>query len=249
MNTESQPIRKFNIVRRLPASDPAITFVLEEPESTLCTNIPALTRYLYIHTDVEHTIRHCFTNAHSSSVDEVLYWTYELYFSGFIVETIEILSSIYNAYFDKTHGKQSAKFQAQIAALMENESKHECIATIVHNLFVCMRRLRTNGGPLLWITYSRSQIHKYCNKSISSELPVSEFVATIRRYSVESPDVQLYDKVIDSTNWVYYASYAPLWRKRLALFRASAVIDHEKETVCFRTDGFQKAFGYQVERL
>ena len=252
MNTDNpQPKRKFKIIRKKqePTVDPAITFVLDEPVTEdvstkdLSANMPALTRYLYIHTDVEHTLRECFVNPQFSTVDEALFWAYELYFSGFVVEIVEILSSIYAQYFVKP----SEKFRQVIAELIADEDRTECIATIVHNLFIKRKR----HGPVVWVKYKKSNIAKFCHKFISNDktendLSPATFLRTVRRYRVAANPIQLYNKTIDDANWVYFAYYAPLWRKRIHLFRKSMILDHDTETIRFKTDGFANAFGILI---
>lgn len=238
MNIPTRRPRKFKIIRRdVVPPNPAITFTLEETISN--PNIPALTRYLYIHTDVEHTIRHCFSNPHRTCIDELLFWAYELYFSGYVVETIEILSSIYNASISDS--RLSSRLQSQIASLMDDESKHECIANMVHNIYT---RIRNATRPPLWVSYKKHQIHRYCHRFITPELPAAEFLNTVCRYRVEPSATNLYDKIIDESNWVYFANFAPLWRKRIQLFRKTVIIDDDAETIRFKTDGFRNAFGY-----
>ena len=279
MNVDQPPKRKFNIIRKLSGSvAPTITFVIEdlstEDLSTedLSDNIPALTRYLYIHTDVEHTLRDCFANPGSSTVDEVLFWAYELYFSGFVVEVVEILSSIYAQYFKKP----SEKFRSVIADLIEDEDRYECIATITHNLFIRRKRQwlkpTKNCGhspnPIVWVTCQKSGVARFRNKLLEkpSEIPCeipcdkpceipceklrdlseSIFLRTARKYNVAANPEQLYNKTVTAENWVYYAYYTPLWRKRIDLFSATMILDHDAETIRFRTNAFAVNFGLAV---
>jgi hypothetical protein len=292
MNVDQPPKRKFNIIRKLsesvPVRAPTITFVIEdlstedlsteEPstDDDLSDNMPALTRYLYIHTDVEHTLRTCFANPGSSTVDEVLFWTYELYFSGFIVEVIEILSSIYAQYFKKP----SEKFRSVIADLIEDEDRYECIATITHNLFIRRKRQwlkpTKNWDPIVWVTCQKSGVARFRNKlvekpgEIPGEIPCdkqgeipcdkqcdkpsenlrdlteSMFLRTARKYNVAANPEQLYNKTVTAENWVYYAYYTPLWRKRIDLFSATMILDHDTETIRFRTNAFAVNFGLAV---
>ena len=278
MNVDQPPKRKFNIIRKLsesgqvPIRTPTITFVIEdlstedlsteEPstDDDLSDNIPALTRYLYIHTDVEHTLRTCFANPGSSTVDEVLFWTYELYFSGFVVEVIEILSSIYAQYFKKP----SEKFRSVIADLIEDEDRYECIATITHNLFIRRKRQwlkpTKNWGPIVWVTCQKSGVARFRNKLVEKpsdkpcdkpcenlrDLTESIFLRTARKYNIAANPEQLYNKTVTAENWVYYAYYTPLWRKRIDLFSATMILDHDAETIRFRTNAFAVNFGLAV---
>ena len=271
MNVDQPPKRKFNIIRKLSGSvAPTITFVIEdlstEDLSTedLSDNMPALTRYLYIHTDVEHTLRDCFANPGSSTVDEVLFWAYELYFSGFVVEVVEILSSIYAQYFKKP----SEKFRSVIADLIEDEDRYECIATITHNLFIRRKRQwlkpTKNCGhspnPIVWVTCQKSGVARFRNKlvekpcEIPCEIPCEKlrdlsesiFLRTARKYNVAANPEQLYNKTVTAENWVYYAYYTPLWRKRIDLFSATMILDHDAETIRFRTNAFAVNFGLAV---
>lgn len=242
------PKRKFKIIRK--TKEPAITFVLSEKEEEENENeekeeeedqdedkVPALTRYLYIHTDVEYTLRTRFDNPATSSTDEVIYWAYELYFSGYVVETVEILSSIYNQYFSHTQG---TKFQRVLTELIEDDTKSEVIGTIAYNLFVFVKyRKGLCAKPKLWVNYRKCNIAKFCNKFLSKS-----DLSHVRRYRISPNPVQLYNKTVNSENWVYYAYYSPLWRKRINLFRKSMILDHDAETIRFNTTAFNSVFGF-----
>ena len=60
-----------------------------------------LTRYLYNKDSVANSLKHAIKN---SKTKEALFWTYELYRSGFQTELIQLLFTIYHNHYKKfTH--------------------------------------------------------------------------------------------------------------------------------------------------
>lgn len=242
-HTEVRRPRKFKIIRKSPIDPlpPPITFTLEEqPPEEQSSLFPALTRYLYIHTNVEYTLRRCLQFPHNHTIDEAIFWAYELYHSGYKVETIEILSSIFNSEVATILPDVSSRFQKQVAELINDENKHENIATIVHNLFICIKH---QSAPKIWVKYRPETVEKYNHQFISAELPADRFLKTVQRFQVsQSPEYE-YDRIITPENWVYYAYYTPLWLKRVHLFIKTMILDHDTETIRFETNGFKDMFG------
>jgi hypothetical protein len=73
-------------------------------------NSPVFTRYLYVVNDVFHSLQYCLFNPLEKTLDEAMFWAFELYYSGFEYETIEYLKNIYISHFEERFSKKFSNF-------------------------------------------------------------------------------------------------------------------------------------------
>jgi hypothetical protein len=197
------------------------------------------TRYLYSKEDVIHSL---FISLLDKSIDEALFWAYELYYSGFQEETIECLLNYYNEIYEQYNTKQ---FKTFIIKQYNSwyETKNDCIiGTIVWNL--CNSNYHLCNFIEL---YFKISIEKYNENSKKISKPKMKYLRLI----MNDNDIQDYKTIehkqgfgwkilqqvcrfkvhrevsllfktttidfIDEYyyHWLYYASFSPIWKERL----------------------------------
>jgi hypothetical protein len=91
------------------------------------------TRYLYIKHEVEISL---ILSVLGKRKDEALFWAYELYYSGFEYDAFELLSILYEDYFQEhDEGERLGTFlNAQCLRWSDDNSSDDTIANIVLNM-------------------------------------------------------------------------------------------------------------------
>jgi hypothetical protein len=95
---------------------------------------PSFTRYLYDKTEVKHSLLFALFNRRR---EEALFWTYELYFSGFEDELVEWLRWIYSTFYAIQNTRFTELFEINLSRLhtLPVEDERDClVGTIVSNL-------------------------------------------------------------------------------------------------------------------
>lgn len=95
---------------------------------------PSLTRYLYDKTEVKHSLLFALFNRRR---EEALFWTYELYFSGFEDELVEWLRWIYSTFYAVQNTLFTELFEINLSRLdtLPDQDERDClVGTIVSNL-------------------------------------------------------------------------------------------------------------------
>lgn len=198
-----------------------------------------LTRSLYSKLDVKQSLMiSLFEHNH----EESLFWTYELYYSGFQEEVFEFIVKIYeNIYM--CYNEKLAEFILELVETWFTEKNDSIIGTIVMTLskreynldeFIKMYyeyecntvKLEEKGKRKFKIIIDESKIEQYKTDTIddSTEMtPWSKF-GRICRYPIRTNVRHLFQtyvpndlKIIYSSidNWLYYAAKSPIWKKRI----------------------------------
>ena len=255
---------------------------------------PVLTRYLYVKDQVQNNMLWAILNQEE---DVAMFWAYELYFSGFETETVELLLHFAHVFYQENH-------MTIVATL--NQWYHESdgstgslehvlgnmILTLSHNhpsfSYVLRGRPPCFQPPSndLYRMISDHQIAQYqtqcvepqkswkflrsvvsipstpmtmeTEESIDIQTIVGMFHTTPKSVddlrssmdlvgsSVEK-DVYQLPKYVD--NWMYCASFSPLWKERIATFHG--IIDHDDQTVLFddedQEENFLELYGYEPD--
>src|SRR5210317_517885 len=82
------------------------------------TNI-VYTRYLYNYTEVRQSL---FISMLNFNIDESLYWAYELYYSGYKLETCEFILDIYLSIYQNDNKKYKDKIINDLSILKKEDN-------------------------------------------------------------------------------------------------------------------------------
>ena len=168
-----------------------------------------LTRYLYNKPSVILSLRHAI---HDAAYEPAVFWAYELYYSGFQKETIEILLDIYIKRFSVNHPKLGLYIRKKLA-----QTKDECIATIVKNLTMKQPDIRETAD-VKFVNVKEYHIESY--KTVDPSNCIKwKYLQTVCKYAVCKEKIKKAD--IDARlekfrgNWLYHASFSPIWSERI----------------------------------
>jgi len=111
--------------------------------------------------------------------------------------------------------------------------------------------MTTDSLPTLMIECKESDISEYNTKDIPVGKPYM-YLRNCCKYAAKSPVPNmhnLFQKFTSQTQWLYYASFSPLWNMRLQKY--NAMIQHDKHDVVFKTDdemdNFMDKFGFEPD--
>ena len=281
-----------------------------------------LTRYIYEKENLEYSV---FLALLNKDREQVKFWIYELYYSGFKVEAFILLWEIYyriyymcypnmekfmkkqmiewisnknkdyiigsiaesmairdaviDVYLENTIQIQSITNINEITKIKSCFTKEDCF-TILENLVYLSekkeyfnKKIENTKKIFLELDILPLDLVKYYSISIIAELymkiPSVKFKKNIYiildcneikqyktkiaikhsgykmpprecKYQVKiSPEKQKLDYA-DYDNWVYYASFSPLWRKRIE--RHNGIIEHEEKKVNFPNEEDEELF-------
>lgn len=188
------------------------------------------TRYLYPKHNVIYSL---YVSLALADAPQSLFWAYELYFSGFRTETVELLLQIYEDYYANEPIKSTfQKWLTKIVEKWRQNMQPDIVDTIIQNM---IRRepdffkIREKIPDLGWLVTNESGII-YLQKPIfviSKETPAQyhtqpaeytkawklpRFVCQYVSY-IDSSSEPI--KLADYENWLYSASGSPIWRTRI----------------------------------
>lgn len=161
-------------------------------------NTPVFTRYLYVVNDVFHSLQYCLFNPLEKTIDEAMFWAFELYYSGFENETIEYLKNIYISHFEERFSKKFSNFmKSKFAISIETQSndiysrtnkkddwngfnkqlwKDENLAIITANIYIRNKQILNNNNnnnkkvsKLIIVNYTPDDIQLYKTFDIIQE--------------------------------------------------------------------------------
>jgi hypothetical protein len=194
-----------------------------------------LTRYLYDKDKVVESLHH---SVQIKNFQQSLFWGYELYFSGFSDEVLEILENIYQTRFSQNHPKLGVylrKKQEQI------KDKPEWVATILKNL--TMKNPDIPETPSVkFVNVKPHHIEPFMTKE--PEGPGWQFLRKVCVYGVkgQSTNVENFRK-----KWLIFAIESPIWKKRVEEYGGTiesgvvVFLDEDKE------EAFYNRFDYEPD--
>lgn len=95
-----------------------------------------LTRYLFIKDEVELSLLTCIL----SKSDDALYWSYELYYSGFVNELVTLFAKIFYDFYYTLNPKFESYLFLKIKKILQTKEDDAerimCVAQIVNNLLI-----------------------------------------------------------------------------------------------------------------
>jgi hypothetical protein len=218
----------------------------------------AFTRYLYPKLYVKQSLMIALLE---HQYDETLFWTYELYFSGFEDETYDFVFKIYNDLYRYDNPKFINFMQITRFYWYKNTLQYWLIGSIVatlclrnyrldkfvenyFNIRCCPSSVKTNKKTNLIIRLNEQNIREYkINRYVH---PPRKYLSLVCKYGVRNNVNRLF--MNDATdlqekwyrNWEYYACLSPLWRERLDDFNGRVNIEVEK--VEFEDEESEEAF-------
>ena len=245
-------------------------------EKPTVDDTPVFTRFLYVVNDVYFSLLWGLVSPDDVSMDEVLFWAMELYFSGFKRDLVVYLEKLYLHFFEPRYSKKFSKFDAHIQRLLLKENvSPEDVATVVTNLW---RRHSSEKNPMsaklrnIFIIYSSEDIKTYYTR-IVEEVGSGSGSAAMRPYNMlisQCKYFTLKTNLVDKTcetprtvysratlktmfreEWLYWSYFTPLWRTRIQQYKGCQ--NHLQHTVEFmdhdQEETFYQYYGYDPDEL
>ena len=234
----------------------------------------ALTRYLYFKDEVECSLLHSILDG---NLEEALFWTYELYYSGFEIDALAILAQTYADYYKAQNPKLETFLRKVTVAWLENRNLDWNVGTIVRNMAGKPHSNMVVPGPekKFYITLTETDIDKYITRvkaepdgSMSTNIllkiksytthrhKLSSYYEWKRPRTIDIPDK--YDQEYWSmkytelcNNWLYWASFTPIWAERIREYGGALNPDTNK--IIFededREDEFHDLYSHDIDEL
>ena len=222
----------------------------------------AFTRYLYQMIEVKQSL---FIALLDHNPEEALFWTYELYYSGFEEEVYNYILTVYNTIYKKRNPSLQANVDAKHKKWQDGLSDGTDIGSIVYTLAL---------RPYCLIEFTRKYLHaniaahdkptdvthfvvnltpdyiaQYAtyDPHSASNIHRRRVLETFGKYSICKHYHRLFNTMTHADfadafiqKWLYYASFSPIWEKRIAIH--NGLIDYENERVTFANDDDEEAF-------
>ena len=220
----------------------------------------AFTRYLYQMVEVKQSL---FLALLDHNPDEALFWTYELYHSGFETEVYNYILSIYITIYKKFNPSLLPHIDAKHKRLLDGIAADTDIGSVVYTLalrsyclvdFVRMY-LGANISPKsvdepsavqFIVNLTPEDIAPYAHVDMSNIRP-NRVLERVVKYPIRKDCNRLFNTLTHEDfvetfrhNWLYFASFSPIWYDRI--IQHNVLIDYDKETVTFEDERDEEAF-------
>ena len=213
---------------------------MTKPKSYAKTIALIFTRYLYIKSNVIKSLQ---VAMELCDYESALFWGYELYYSGFESEVINILHDIYNDRYARHYPKMGEYIKKKIHEYFHSvkNTNDTVIATIIKNM------MKKNDVPEKqnprFIAIQETQIEKYKTKeptqylwkhlSIVCEKPV------FKNKLSKKNEIKILDIFRDK--WLFCASFSPIWKKRIQEYNGK-IIGRTSEIVFENDDDYDNFY-------
>ena len=205
-----------------------------------------LTRYLYNKSCILQSLQESFN---IKDCDSALYWTYEMYHSGFEEEIMKyLLDVIDNKY--KTHIKLVSYVKKKYHEY-EKTRDETFPATIIKNMLLKDPEKQETNEPR-FVLMKEEQICKY--KTVDPPKKNSwKHLRVVCEKHLHSEKMTKKEQekllLIFREKWLYYASRCPVWKKRI--LEHNGKINNRKKTVEFMneddSDMFHDKYDYEPD--
>ena len=199
----------------------------------ILTHKMILTRYLYIKSKVEDSLKDAI---HKHYYNDAVFWAYELYFSGFQQEVLDILDKIYQTRFSKNHPKLGRYIQ-----MKKGLETPELIATIIKNLTMKNPEIKETAG-VKFVNVKRHHIEPFMTKEVDRPWKLLREQCT---YSVIGKATK--EEIINfREHWIDFAVKSPIWMERVLAYNGKI----ENDKVVFEDnndEAFYNRFGYEPD--
>jgi len=205
----------------------------------------ALTRYLYIKTEVKHSMLLAILD---HKRDEALFWAYELYYSGFYQELIELILLIYSKIYSYTNQLLITFIETNIKLMDEHPENDYCIGSIISTLTYRNYNLVPFIEEFFKVKCEQPQNVISINRKLNINLRECDIIKYKTNYSKSATVLSLenkysirkctnvlfymctsinYDKLhkIYNDDWLYYACQSPIWKNRIDSFNGVENVD------------------------
>lgn len=218
-----------------------------------------LTRYLYPKHNVEFSL--C-VSLFKKDAEQAKFWAYELYYSGYKKQTIELLMEIYREYYSEEQYKPKimAFLQKKLCEWTKNNTKDAIAGTMIENIvrrqpdfcriydkWNIMQSEKQNipiphfveeGKKILFIVLKTEAIQKY-------KTPTQDRVWKLPRQVCIYPCYREPGSRISQLEdwrelWLYLAAECPLWATRIKKFGGEA--DHPRREIQFVLEDYEEEF-------
>lgn len=222
------------------------------------------TRYLYFKTEVINSLHWSLLE---NQYEESLYWTYEIYFSGFQEEIFSFTKEFYRRYIKELFPHYEVHIDKMHQEWTKAKNNHCIIGTIVKLLSNSKKsitnslRIRQNikttdaiisNMPFEIKHLSPEDIHKYHTLKLTKKMRNWSFLDNvackyyIRRLMCSDLDIAYpYVESINFDDWLYYASFTPIWKQRIVKFNGK--VDYNEHTVSFDNEEFYNIYDYEPD--
>lgn len=153
------------------------------------------TRYLYVKNEVKIAL---FTSLLERNEEKSLFWAYELYYSGFETELVNL---VWNIYFDcycplnPTFSTFLRENQAKLEKSKKTEEKREIISLIINNFLI-----RPYSLDIFLLTQKSNKNDKFTTKMTLTSLLNERSYEELSKYILQTPENKLkilMEKVIE----------------------------------------------------
>jgi len=221
-----------------------------------------LTRYLYPKNNVEYSLK---IAIFQENLEHALFWAYELYFSGFKQQVLQLLMHVFDVYFEPSFRKTKiTQYLQKKMKEWQTRRSDAMVATFVANILrgqiddekIAEDFTVVGGTPLSWenyarkpastgetqiiyITFRETDIQKYKNRPLittkSWKIPPK-----VCLYSCLREPGSILLTIGDYDNWLVYASRSPVWKSRIEKY--GGIVDYSEKTVTFSDENLEEAF-------
>jgi hypothetical protein len=227
------------------------------------------TRYLYSKEDV---VRSLFIALLNKETDEALFWAYEIYYSGFQEEIMEVIIRIFHEIYEKRNSTQFCEFVLnQYGKWIDNRGDDTIPGTIVWNLSkspydltqfienyfeMKLNSMRTNEPKKrkLRLIFKESDIEKYKTVVASEPGKAWKILPQVCKYGIH-PEIRSLFQITNVNfsktyreNWLFYAARSPIWCDRI-ITCGGFVMDNEKINIVDedKTEEFYQLYNYEPD--
>ena len=220
----------------------------------------AFTRYLYQMAEVKQSL---FLALIDYNPDEALFWTYELYHSGFKTELYNYILMVYITIYKKLNPSLQSYIDAKNQLWLDGNAADTDIGSIVYTLalrsYCLVDFTRTYLGANISsksmdepsavrfiVNLTPDQIASHANVD-SSNIRPNRLLDRAVNYSVRKDCHKLFNTYTHEDfvatfrhKWLYYASFSPIWYDRIS--QHNGHVDYDEETVTFADEQDEEAF-------
>ena len=231
-----------------------------------------LTRYLYITEDVLSSL---IVSIFEKNYDKSLFWASELYFSGLEKITVEFIYSIYRNFFYSNNPKLDKVMKTGIErfdrgihivdTMLLNLVTKSRTYTLQHFMAHELEPPAFEGSAQketkLWIFANPEKSQKYSTDNMEKDKPpYYRVLRTVCKYETDRKWCRVFGSTYKEmdykdiltkhiNHWLYFASFTPLWEKRISHFNGT--VDNDKREVLFENDddfeNFHELYNYDID--
>ena len=223
-----------------------------------------LTRYLYQKCNVEFSL---YISLFQKDIEQVKFWAYELFYSGYKKQTIQFLLDIYRDFYteESCKPKMLAFLEKKIDEWTLDNTKESIVGTMIENIvrrepdfckiydkMQIFKEKQQNirivfDKKILYIVLKEDSVRKYKTKP----LVLSKGWMLPRKACLYSCYREPGSKILDIHDyvdfWLYFASESPLWKTRIQ--KNGGMVDHKNRRVQFLHEEHEEHFNnlYDME--